>query len=154
MELINIIKKTALEAVDASQPCNVLFGTVTSTSPLQVNVNQKLILTSEFLVLTKAVQDYEVDIEVSHYVEDDTFDESHTHKFTGTDSNGDTFSETTKDTSNLDGTHNHKYKGIKKIKIYNGLKSGEKVILIKIKGGQKYVILDRISNHQTNGEWI
>lgn len=153
MELLEIVKQAAMDAVKASQPCNVLFGRVVSESPLQINVNPKLTLSSDFLVLTKAVQDYEVDIEVSHYVEEDTFKENHTHRFSGTDTAGDTFSEKTQSTTDLDGTHQHEYKGKKKIKIYNGLKNGEEVILIKAQGGQKYVVLDRLSEHITEGEW-
>lgn len=109
MELLNMIKKASVEAVKAQQPCSVLFGRVVSTSPLQININQKLSLTSDFLVLTKAVQDYEVDIEVSYEVEEDTFKESHTHTFQGTDSNGDTFSGTT-GSGNLKGKHKHEVK--------------------------------------------
>lgn len=152
-DLFNIIKKTAVDAVTASQPCNVLFGKVVSEDPLQININSKLFLTSEFLVLTKAVQDYEVDVEVSHYVEEETFKESHVHTFSGSDSEGNTFEGTTS-SGNLKGKHKHQYTGKKKIKIYNGLKVGEEVIVIKAQGGQKYVVLDRLTDHSTEGEWI
>lgn len=153
MELLEIVKQAAIDAVKASQPCDVLFGRVMNISPLQININQKLILTSDFLVLTKAVQDYEVDVEVSHYVEDETFKESHVHTFSGSDSEGNTFEGTTS-TGNLRGHHKHKYIGKKKIKIYNGLRVGEEVIVIKVQGGQKYVVLDRLTEHLTEGEWI
>lgn len=153
MELLEIVKKAAIDAVKASQPCDVLFGRVTSAEPLQININQKLILTSDFLVLTKAVQDYEVDVEVSHYVEEETFKESHVHTFSGSDSEGNTFEGTTS-SGNLKGKHKHQYTGKKKIKIYNGLKVGEEVIVIKAQGGQKYVVLDRLTDHSTEGEWV
>ena len=35
----------------------------------------------------------------------------------------------------------------KEITIYNALKTGDEVILIKQKGGQKYLILDRVVNN-------
>jgi preprotein translocase subunit YajC len=38
----------------------------------------------------------------------------------------------------------HTIKGKKKIKMLNALKTGEKVILIKQQGGQKYLVLDKI----------
>ncbi len=53
--LINIIKKAAVEAVEASKPVAVLFGKVVKTSPLQINVEQRMTLTKEFLKLTKTV---------------------------------------------------------------------------------------------------
>ncbi len=148
MDLLNMIKKAAVDAVKAEQPCSVLFGKVVSDNPLQININQKLTLASDFLVLTKAVQDYEVDIEVSYEVEEDTFKESHTHTFSGTDSSGDSFIGTT-GSGNLKGKHKHKVKGKKKIKVCNGLKAGEEVIVIKAQGGQKYVVLDRLTAHNT-----
>ncbi len=136
MQLLEIIKKAAVDAVKASQPCDVLFGRVVNEDPLQININQKLVLTVNNLVLTNAVKDYEVDIEVSHEVEEDTFKESHTHTFSGTDSRGGSFSGTT-GSGNLKGKHKHKVKGKKKIKVYNGLKTGEEVIVIKVQGRSK-----------------
>lgn len=40
--------------------------------------------------------------------------------------------------------HFHTYKGEKMVQVKNGLKAGEKIILIKQKGGQSYIVLDRI----------
>jgi len=81
--------------------------------------------------LTKAVTDHYVDIEVKH--------------LTGQRSGGSgepSFA-----------SHDHDYKGRKKIMIYNGLKTGEKVLLIRFQEGQKFLILDRICDHTVEGEW-
>lgn len=43
-------------------------------------------------------------------------------------------------------THAHEVKGVKKMIVHNGLKIGDEVILLKKKGGQKYLILDRVVN--------
>ena len=40
--------------------------------------------------------------------------------------------------------HEHKVEGIKKMKIKNGLQAGNKVILVKQQGGQKYLVLDKV----------
>ncbi len=53
--LIGIIKKVAVEAVEASNPVAVLFGSVVSTSPLKINVEQRLVVTKEFIRLTNSV---------------------------------------------------------------------------------------------------
>ena len=54
-DLLKLIKKTAVEAFNASKPTDVVFGKVISVSPLKIKVDQKLILTSAQLVLTKTV---------------------------------------------------------------------------------------------------
>lgn len=56
-ELTKAIKKAAMDAVDASKPCNVFFGKVTSASPLKINVEQKMTLGEKQLVLTKTAKD-------------------------------------------------------------------------------------------------
>lgn len=122
-----------------------MFGTVISTSPLEIQIDQKLTLTEEYLILTKNVSDHEVDIEVNHFTEQNAlvgygpWDTKHSHPDAGI--------------GEINPNHRHQYLGRKKIKIYNGLQKGEKVILIRLQGGQKYIVLDRINNHTVTGEW-
>ena len=146
-KLVRIIKQTAMDAVMADKPVEVCVGKVMCEEPLQILVEQKLLLGEKQLVLTKAVTDHWVDIEVSHYTVNDAFmNPDHIHyvpeHFVYTDE------------GNLDTTHKHAYKGRKKIKIYNGLKLGENVLLIRFDRGQRFVVLDRVSEHITKGEWI
>ena len=144
-ELVRAVKKAAAEAVKAEKPAQVCFGNVISTQPLKISVEQKLTLTAEQLVLTKAVTDHWVDIEVSHFtVNDDFMIPDHYHNTPA----GIT------DSGSLDTTHKHRYRGRKKIFVYNGLKTGEKVLLIRFVGGQRFVVLDRVSEHIVNGEWL
>lgn len=143
-ELVKVIKKAAMDAVKADKPVEVCFGNVISESPLKILVEQKLTLGAEQLVLTKAVTDHWVDIQVNHFTVNDNFMiPDHTH---GTPAGP-------SDSGNLDTTHKHGYKGRKKILVYNGLKAGEKVILIRFDKGQRFVVLDRVSEHITEGEW-
>ncbi|WMM26997.1 DUF2577 domain-containing protein [Tissierella sp. MB52-C2] len=46
-------------------------------------------------------------------------------------------------------SHIHKYKGKKKYKVLKGLKVGEKVLLLRVQGGQKYIVWDRLWNYDT-----
>lgn len=94
------IKRAALEAVMAAKPFSLTFGTVVSTSPLRINVDQKLTLAAEQLILTNAVRDYSASIKVD---------------------NND-----------------------KNISFQFGLKTGERVILLRADGGQQYLVLDRV----------
>ena len=148
--LVKAMKQAALDAVDAKKPVAVYYGTVTSESPLKIDVEQKMTLSEAQLVLTKAVLDHEVDIEVSHYtVNDALMNGKHTHSITDTYTGGGS-----SDTGNLDTTHKHAYKGRKKIMIYNGLKKGEKVLLIRFQEGQKFVVWDLVCDHTAKGEWL
>lgn len=96
--------------IESSSPSTFLYGTVVSESPLKIQVdsNKKLTLTSDFLVITRNVQDYDVDM---------------------------TFSMST------DGGDGITSKN--PMKIHNKLKSGDKVILIRQQGGQKYLVAEK-----------
>ncbi|KAB1436585.1 DUF2577 domain-containing protein [Candidatus Galacturonibacter soehngenii] len=112
------IKKVALAAVNEGEPATFCFGTVTSASPLKIQVqdDQKLLLTKEFLVLTKNVIDYDTEVQITWETELEN----------GPDS------------------HKHEIKGKKKVKILNALKQNDKVVMIKQQGGQKYLVIDKI----------
>lgn len=50
--LIPLLKRIALEAVEASKPTVILFGTVSSINPLSIYLEQKRTITKNFLVVT------------------------------------------------------------------------------------------------------
>lgn len=129
---LKLIKQTALDAVETQKPAAVFYGTVLSEKPLKISVEKKLELIEEQLVLTKAVTDHYVDIEVKHLTEERG------------GGSGDAAYE----------PHDHEYKGRKKIKIYNGLKQGEKVLLVRFQEGQKFLVLDRVCDHTVEGQWL
>lgn len=79
-DLIQTIKRAALEAVKASNPAAILFGTVKSISPLKINIEQRLTLDESHLVLTSLVSDFEVDMTVNHMTENTS---DHSHAVTG-----------------------------------------------------------------------
>lgn len=69
--LIELIKKAAVEAVAASKPTSVVYGKVISASPLKIQVDQKLTLDDDFLILTRNV--------TSNTATGTTTDGDHTH---------------------------------------------------------------------------
>ena len=170
--LVELIKQAAIEAVAASDPAAFYFGTVTNTNPLSINVEQKMDLTSEFLILTNAVKDHVVEMTVGHETDTTSLNANHSHSTnvsSSVDGNCDVTIKntvtpdstkveskaTTKlnlnsnvdvtiDTKNIDLSHKHSYSGKKKFTVHNGLKKGEKVVMIKLQGGQKFVVLDRV----------
>lgn len=121
-EFLNIIKKSASEAVEAAQPVKLVIGEVMSADPLQIQIDQKITLTSEFLVLCREVTDYNVEMTVDHMTE----------KMQG---NG-------KDPAFS--SHAHPYKGRKVFKVHKKLLVGEKVLLAAMQGGQTYFVIDRV----------
>ena len=111
-----------MAAVDASQPSDFCFGKVISAKPLKISVEQKMTLGAAQLVLSRNVTDYKTKITISWA--------------TGTKSGG------SGDSSFA--SHDHSVAGTKEMTIHNALQVGDEVILLKKKGGQKYLILDRV----------
>lgn len=132
VELVKTIKKAAIEAVEATKPVAVLFGKVTSASPLQINVEQKMTLGATQLILSRNVTEHTVEMTVNHYTESET---KHTHGIKDTYTGGGSSEPT---------SHLHAYKGRKTFTVHNGLVVGDEVILVRQQGGQKYVVWDRI----------
>lgn len=79
--LIPLLKRVALEAVDASKPTVVLYGTVSGITPLTIYLEQKRTITRGFLVVTDKAKNLAV---------------------------------------------------------------GDKVVMIRMQGGQKYIIMDKV----------
>lgn len=130
-DFLKLMKKTAVEAVDASKPANMVFGKVISASPLKIKVDQKLILTSAQLVLSRCVTDYRLSVTVDWNTENHT----HTHNISDSYTGGGSASSE---------THKHEIKGTKTMTVHGALKVGEEVILMQVSGGQKYIVIDRI----------
>jgi hypothetical protein len=62
-DLVALIKKAATEAVDAGKPANILFGKVISPSPIQVQLDQQIILGAAQLTVARLLQGYTVTVE-------------------------------------------------------------------------------------------
>lgn len=126
VELMKTIKRASLDAVNASKPVEVCFGKVTSASPLEILVEQKMILRKSQLVLCRNVTDYKTymtggNIQNFYYV--------------GTPPNVSTLP--------VSPSHVHAMGKIQ-ITVHNGLVVGDEVILLRQQGGQKYIVVDRI----------
>ena len=103
-------------------PSGVYFGEIQNISPLQIALEQKIVLDESQLVLTSLVQDFAVQMTVNHQTE---------AKSGG--SGEEAFA-----------SHLHAYQGEKEFFVHLGLKVGEKVILLRTQGGQKFIVLDRV----------
>lgn len=64
-DILNIVKKVAVNAVLSMKLSDIVHGTVISIKPLKVEVHQKLVLETEHLKLTRAVKDFTVEMTVN-----------------------------------------------------------------------------------------
>ncbi|HWQ41083.1 MAG TPA: DUF2577 domain-containing protein [Desulfosporosinus sp.] len=112
--LLDVIKTAGMDAIGASNPVNIMFGEVVTANPLSVKVDQRFTLPADFLIVPESLTKYEVDL-------------THTHQYTDNGSPRNTVEALTA-----------------KIIIRPGLKAGDKVLLLRVQGGQKFVILDKV----------
>lgn len=132
---VDLVKQAAVQAVEASKPVHMVFGQVISVSPLKIQVDQKSIYTQKMLVLSRNVTDFDVDISVSHLTE---------NRAGGSD-------------DPAFASHNHNYQGRKKIIVHNALVKDDWVVMARIQGGKRFVVLDRIKaipEKELKGEWL
>ncbi|PPQ49134.1 hypothetical protein C5G87_07095 [Paenibacillus peoriae] len=112
------LQKMALETMKASKPSEGMLGQVTAISPLEITVDQRLVLDEEFLLITERVTRYEVSLTHSHVYKDETPTETAT-KATQT---------ALPDV----------------LVIREGLKVGDAVLLLRMQGGQQFAVLDKL----------
>lgn len=197
--IIPIIKQAAVDAVNATQPVQFVFGKVTSVSPLTVQVTPKLTLGAANLVICDSLTKKEIDIVVkgntgkveahSHTFSDTSTSDgghshdlssgsaksggSHTHGLSGSTktSNSHSHELSSGSVTSSGSTHSHDLSGSTKsvsghthevsgttgnngghdhtveipvtITIDNSLKKGDSVILARMQGGNKYLVLDK-----------
>ena len=159
-----------MDAMQASMPFAVTFGTVIETEPLTIRIGglgeQPIDLPEKLLILSNNVRDHFVWM-IAH---DNTKDgesngagyhdqvtmrqnQDHVHQFQhihmvtvvppaegATTSTSPEKTETQSGETNHD--HNYRYRG-GVFKAKYGLKKNEKVILLRVQGGQSYIVLDR-----------
>lgn len=118
------MKTASNDLIENSKLCDWLVGEVTSTNPLEITVDNYLQLPQDVLYLTKNTTEWTVEMTVDHHTE--------------TKGGGGGYAEFA--------PHNHGYKGRKKYIVHNGLQVGDQVFLVRAKGGQKFIVLDRVFN--------
>jgi len=142
MQLSDVLLQIMAQNNAAGQPTDMCVGTVTKAEPLEISVNPAMApLKAEVLYLTDAVRYYSLDITIDWFSENDAFmNGRHTHAISDTYTGGGSC-----DTGNLDTTHKHAIKGRKSIHIHNDLQAGEKVLLLRVLHGQRFIVLSRLA---------
>ena len=124
MKMVNTIKEIASTVIQNGEPMEVIVGEVVSVSPLAIKIDPNLTIPEGNIILTKNTCEWTVEMSVYHVTENRA--------------GGGGLAEYA--------SHNHDYTGRKKFLVHNQLVMGDKVIMLKETGGQRYIALDRWYN--------
>lgn len=119
MMLSTAIKKIALNTTNASAPVSIIYGVVLQPQPLQIQVDQRFTLSEAFLIVPESLMRKELDLTTGEV----TWGSASSGSSGSSDSN--------------EGTG-------KKAILQEGLQSGDQVILLRVQGGQSYLVLDKV----------
>lgn len=64
MEWIENIKRIVLQAIEAGNPCDVIPGTILHAAPLEIQIDQKIILTPEQLFVPMSLTDHKQEMSI------------------------------------------------------------------------------------------
>lgn len=137
MSIVDITKKAALAAFEASNPVNVLYGVVEKADPLEIRIHERLKLTDEFLDVAKHLTRHERVVSIE-YINPKTWPKS---------AIGDVPKTAISNRNNLgagDDTPFEKFNlKYAKMVFEDGLKIDDKVVLLRQQGGHRFYVADR-----------
>lgn len=122
--IVKSIKDVVAGVMHNASLTDVEIGEVVSENPLIIQTEDKIPISQDSIILTKNTCLHSIDMEVDHLTENRA--------------GGGGYAEFA--------SHNHGYFGRKTYLVHNELKIGDKVILLRESGGQRYIALDRYYN--------
>lgn len=122
--IVDAVKEIVYGVLNIADMADVVIGEVVGVNPYQIKIDPKITLPESNIVFTKNTSEWTVEMSVDHVTENR--------------SGGGGYAEFA--------SHNHDYTGRKKFLVHNQLVMGDKVILLKESGGQRYIALDRWYN--------
>lgn len=127
--LLQIIKKAALDAVLNTNPANIVFGVVESVNPLKVKLDQFITLDQAFLIVPDIFLGKEItvsftdcDTNIKYYIEPEEEGGDPIEVQMDVQASGDKLT----------------------FNIQDELKENDKLALLQLQGGQKYFILSKV----------
>ena len=153
--MIEVIRNIIDEQMNSYGLSDLAIGTVVSISPLKIKLTDRITLNENQILLTEFVLEKSLKLIHKHGVEDVKISSyTHSHKVEGA-----TLKEKEHnhkiDLNTETDTHSHKAEiTIKdnlgaKIIIQEGLKNGDKVIMMRTEQGQKYVVLSKVRDKKS-----
>ena len=137
---VETIKRIVERYLESKKPADICFGTVSSVSPLLIKVDNRFEIDETFLMLSAFVKEKWIKIP------EDSNNE-HIHIIPAIDDEGSVWQT---DVAAGPTPHTHtipewKTKlALPKIKLWRGLKVGDKVRMIRLKEGQLYYVIERM----------
>lgn len=114
--LSQVIKKMALDAVEANKPMELVLGSIISINPIKISLSQLLIISESFILNPEGLAGQELTISLDEQTITLKNDEDELKEYTIMPQD-------------------------LKIKIKSQIKQDDKVFLLRLQGGQKYFIL-------------
>ncbi|GLC87484.1 DUF2577 domain-containing protein [Lysinibacillus piscis] len=137
MSLLDLIKTTAMAAFQASNPVNIVLGTVVETKPLKIELHSKLPLTEEYLLVAEHLTRHERVVSIRY-----EYPKNYTKEQIG-----DASKQANSARKNIGDPASNPYENYTmsyaRLTVEDGLKVGDKVVLHRVQGGQKYFVSDR-----------
>lgn len=130
MSLLETMKRAALAAFEASNPVNIIYGTVIKSKPIEIEIHKDLVLTEEFLDIAEHLTRHERIVTIEH-VEMTERELGDKKEIDYLDTDDKAYPATT-----------YKHRFVKLI-FEDGLKKDEKVVIIRMQGGHKFLVFDR-----------
>lgn len=143
MSMVDTLKKISKTAGEAGAPMQIMFGTVTSESPLAVLVENRLPISGEMLIVPKHLRAGYLDTHKHRLVAAED-EEPETGDVKEPEEGGTTSVEAHTHTLGDDYWTNNEGNTLKDREYYYGLKAGEAVILLRDAGGQRFLIVGRL----------
>lgn len=175
MELCEVLQQMMQDTMRASQPTNLCIGTVTSVAPLEITVSTDMRpLKSQVLYLTSAVIEKKIPI-LEHKHTTKGFRHSHTVSglsHTHSAGEGDTGHALDGEYPTSEGLKQDAFISDEQLKkdsivcyehgtplpvkdgfiiLNRALEAGDRVLLLRVRGGQKFVILSRVFEQKEAG---
>ncbi|MDR2943631.1 MAG: DUF2577 domain-containing protein [Methanosarcinales archaeon] len=135
-EFLRLVKLASIDAVNESAPAKVVYGIVDSEDPIKIRLldtKDEMILGDRQLILTEHVTTHKIEMELN---------------LTSLNLSVDWATEPA--SGLIDTNHSHEIKGIKPAALTLGigivtmkyaLEAGDKVCLLRVQGGQKYIVV-------------
>ena len=136
---------------DKSNTTDLLFGIVTSISPLKIKVENRFEITEEFIILSAMCKEMVITTLVHDHDVSTTVNQNgvHTHSATAAPASvGDHGTHTHVMSVGENGTHDHSASSsaadaLTSVRIWRGLQVNDKVRMLRVSKGQMYYVLER-----------
>lgn len=137
---VETVKRIVERYLESKKPADICFGEVKAVSPLVIRVDNRFEIDETFLMLSAFVKEKWINIP-------EDADNQHIHIIPAIDDEGGIWQT---DPAAGPATHTHTISewktklALQKIKLWRGLKVGDKVRMIRLKEGQLYYVIERM----------